>query len=103
MTGYLALLLSKLSISSAYPHDLIFPYLPGNNRKEKVEGLLSSLSELSSLQSLVHRKLGDLVPPVPNGIGDDGDDEGFRILEKETDVVETTMAELRDLLGAGED
>ncbi|KAK4690015.1 hypothetical protein P7C73_g86, partial [Tremellales sp. Uapishka_1] len=87
MIGYLALLLSKLLVNSSAASDIILPLLPGTDRNLKLKGLLSSLSELNGLQTLVHRKLRDMV----------GDDEVDKD-ESEVDVLERAIEELKGLI-----
>ncbi len=115
MTGYLALLLSKLMIASPSTQTLLASKLPGLTEQEKIKGLITSLKELTELQSVVHRKLGDMArgledtsavehvgDGVDAGIATNGEGldivTGREVLEKDGDVLEKALEDLRDLI-----
>lgn len=87
-------MLSRILTGTPASHDLIIPYLPGETLTDKLEGLLSNMCALSGLQSVFHRKLGEVTPwKVP-------DEEGaIEAVEAEVlgnaDVLECAMDELR--------
>ncbi len=101
MTGYLALLLAKILTSAPSSHSLILPYLPGAKREDKLEGLLTSLSELDGLQLVMQRKLREMVPSTIPEQEFEGEAMGGEILEQDPEVLQSAINELRTLL-AGE-
>lgn len=98
MNGYVALLLSRLLISTTASHDQIIPRLSGSGREQKLEGLLASLSELNGLQSVVQRKLGEMYSIGPPEGENMVEVFGSDLIGKEQDFLECTMDELRSLL-----
>nr|XP_031863392.1 uncharacterized protein CI109_001267 [Kwoniella shandongensis]KAA5530464.1 hypothetical protein CI109_001267 [Kwoniella shandongensis] len=99
LTGYLALLLSKLlAVSSSSNNDDILKSLPGSSPKEKINGVLSSLRELNSLQSIMQKTIKDILPK-----GASSEDVGTMeasMVEYEADVVDEAIREMRELLGS---
>ena len=99
MTGYLALLLTKILIRAPLSHDFILPLLPGSTREDKLEGVLTSLKELNGLQSIVQRKLRDM--ESEKTLTERVDEEpvvGSESVNQEDDLLYSAMAELRSLI-----
>ena len=95
MSGYLALLLSKLLTCAKSSYDLIIPYLPGSTRQEKLDSLLTSLNELSGLQSVLHRKLGEMASSDKETYPALAESEK---LERDADVLECAKEELKSFI-----
>ncbi|WOO81156.1 uncharacterized protein LOC62_03G004687 [Vanrija pseudolonga] len=79
--GYLAYLLTKLlTMAPGAAGPLILPGLPGDATRAKLDGLHSTLSDLVSLSTVVHRKLQEPSQGL-NGslesVASDNDDEGL--------------------------
>ena len=98
MSGYLALLLSKLLTGAKSSRDLIIPYLPGSTRQEKLDGLLTSLGELGGLQSVLHRKLGEMASSTLSDKETEPALAESEKLERDEDVLECAMEELRSFI-----
>ncbi|KAK8864521.1 hypothetical protein IAR55_001771 [Kwoniella newhampshirensis] len=98
LTGYLALLLSKLLAATPTLNEDVLRPLPGFTQKDKLDGLLSSLRELNNLQSIMQKSIKNL---LPKGVStDDVGTMEVAMVEEEADAVDEAIREMEVLLGS---
>ncbi|WVQ80829.1 hypothetical protein IAT38_002936 [Cryptococcus sp. DSM 104549] len=96
LTGYLALLLSKLAAAtSASTLELIVSPLPGSTRPAKLKGLLASLRELNDLQSMMQKTIKNI---LPQGVSSEDVAVEASMVEDEADKVADAIREVEALV-----
>jgi hypothetical protein len=93
MTGYLALLIARIATKVTSARKSILSTLPGQSARLRLEGLSSSLGELTGLQTVVKRKLRDMAGQIDENEIDGSDDQ----MGKDDDVVRRVMDDLKSL------